>query len=223
MTTYDVTIVGAGPYGLSAGAFLKSMGLGVRVFGKPMEFWAEKMPKACCCARPGKPPILQIRNLNFHPGSLRSSHGNRAPVAPLPLETFVKYGQWFQQQLRSGARNYFRFSVNLDGNLFRIITENGETVTSRKVVIAAGVGPFNRKPAALSQLSSDHASHCYEGKPISELAGKRVAVVGAGRALWSLPLYCTKPGRTSKSLPGSKRCAGLECTNGCISWDRCLA
>ena len=52
MTTYDVTIIGAGPYGLSAGAFLKSKGLGVRVFGKPMEFWADKMPKGMLLRSP---------------------------------------------------------------------------------------------------------------------------------------------------------------------------
>src|ERR1035438_4700325 len=41
---YDVTIIGAGPYGLSAAAYLKAKGLGVRIFGEPMEFWADKMP-----------------------------------------------------------------------------------------------------------------------------------------------------------------------------------
>ena len=40
----DVAIIGAGPYGLSAGAHLKAKGLTVRVFGEPMEFWADKMP-----------------------------------------------------------------------------------------------------------------------------------------------------------------------------------
>ena len=39
---YDVTIIGAGPYGLSAAAYLKAQGLGVRVFGTPMEFWARQ-------------------------------------------------------------------------------------------------------------------------------------------------------------------------------------
>ena len=40
----EVAIVGAGPYGLSAGAHLEAKGLTVRVFGDPMEFWADKMP-----------------------------------------------------------------------------------------------------------------------------------------------------------------------------------
>ncbi len=45
MTRCDVTIVGAGPYGLSAAAHLRAIkGLEVRVFGEPMCFWARNMP-----------------------------------------------------------------------------------------------------------------------------------------------------------------------------------
>ena len=39
----EVVIIGAGPCGLSA-AHLKSKGMAVRVFGKAMDFWANKMP-----------------------------------------------------------------------------------------------------------------------------------------------------------------------------------
>ena len=40
----EVVIIGAGPYGLSAAAHLRAAGVDVRVFGRPMQFWAEKMP-----------------------------------------------------------------------------------------------------------------------------------------------------------------------------------
>jgi len=35
---YDIAVIGAGPYGLSAGAHLKASGVNVRVFGEPMQF-----------------------------------------------------------------------------------------------------------------------------------------------------------------------------------------
>jgi ribulose 1,5-bisphosphate synthetase/thiazole synthase len=39
MTTADVTILGAGPYGLAAGAHLRQIkGLELRIFGESMEF-----------------------------------------------------------------------------------------------------------------------------------------------------------------------------------------
>src|SRR5438445_10930924 len=45
MTTCHVTIVDAGPYGLSAAAHLRAIkGLEVRVFGQPMGFWTPYMP-----------------------------------------------------------------------------------------------------------------------------------------------------------------------------------
>src|SRR5438046_3115794 len=45
MAKCDVAIIGAGPYGLSAAAHLKTLkGLEVRVFGEPMSFWERHMP-----------------------------------------------------------------------------------------------------------------------------------------------------------------------------------
>ena len=42
--TPDVIVVGAGPYGLSATAHLRSAGVDVGIFGDPMSFW-RSMPK----------------------------------------------------------------------------------------------------------------------------------------------------------------------------------
>ena len=45
MTVCDVSVIGAGPYGMSVAAHLRTMkGLEVRVFGEPMSFWETKMP-----------------------------------------------------------------------------------------------------------------------------------------------------------------------------------
>ena len=41
----DVAIIGAGPYGLSLAAHLKAAGVDFRIFGSPMEFWLQHMPK----------------------------------------------------------------------------------------------------------------------------------------------------------------------------------
>ena len=38
-------VVGAGPYGLAVGSHLRAGGFDVRIFGKPMDFWASQMPK----------------------------------------------------------------------------------------------------------------------------------------------------------------------------------
>jgi hypothetical protein len=146
-----------------------------------MEFWANNMPKGMLLRSPREASNIADPTSAFTLEAYEAAM-EIAPAAPLPLDTFVQYGQWFQQQLRSELDTTSVASVNLDGNVFRIALENGESVTSRKVVVAAGVGPFNRKPAVFAKLGKQHASHCYEGTPISDLAGKRVAVIGAGQS-----------------------------------------
>jgi lysine/ornithine N-monooxygenase len=49
-------------------------------------------------------------------------------------------------------------------------------------VIAAGIGPFKKKPAVFQNLSPQQAIHCYEGREVRKFAGKRVAVIGAGQS-----------------------------------------
>ena len=44
METVDVAIVGAGPYGLAAAAYLSAAGIDTRVFGTPMRFWQAQTP-----------------------------------------------------------------------------------------------------------------------------------------------------------------------------------
>jgi cation diffusion facilitator CzcD-associated flavoprotein CzcO len=44
----NVVVVGAGPYGLSAAAYLRAAGVEARVFGEPMAFWQKQMPVGMC-------------------------------------------------------------------------------------------------------------------------------------------------------------------------------
>ena len=41
----EVAIIGAGPYGLSVAAHLRKLGIGFRLFGRPMHTWLTQMPK----------------------------------------------------------------------------------------------------------------------------------------------------------------------------------
>lgn len=177
----DVIIIGAGPYGLSAGAYLKHRGLRVQVFGKPMEFWADKMPAGMLLRSPREASNIADPTSSCTLEAYEAASGT-PPAKPLPRETFVRYGHWFRQQLGSDLDTTQVKAILPDGDCFRVVLENGETVMSRRVVVAAGVGPFASKPEQFKHLSADQASHCYEGKPVHELAGKRVAVIGAGQS-----------------------------------------
>src|SRR5689334_10237030 len=96
----DVAIIGAGPYGLSAGVHLKVKGHAVRVFGEPMEFWAKKMPEGMLLRSPRVASSLSDPDRAFTLEAYENAV-NKQPSAPVPLDTFVEYGKWFRHQLGS--------------------------------------------------------------------------------------------------------------------------
>ena len=99
-TAIDVAIIGAGPYGLSCAAHLRARGVDHLVFGSPMATWRDSMPKGMLLKSDGFASSL------YHPAgklTLRQYCAEQnLPYAdlnlPIPLETFVAYGQHFQKQ-----------------------------------------------------------------------------------------------------------------------------
>ncbi|HXM98397.1 MAG TPA: NAD(P)-binding domain-containing protein, partial [Candidatus Dormibacteraeota bacterium] len=181
MTDCQVAIVGAGPYGLSAAAHLKDKGVSVRVFGRPMEFWAEKMPAGMLL----RSPRVASNISDPSRGATLDAFENAvaiSPRAPLPLETFVDYGRWFQKQMVSDLDRREVASISRNGKGFAIKLEDGELLHSQRVVIAAGIGLFQRIPSAFASLPTEQVSHCYQGCDVKSFSGKRVAVIGAGQS-----------------------------------------
>jgi NADPH-dependent 2,4-dienoyl-CoA reductase/sulfur reductase-like enzyme len=177
----DIAVIGAGPYGLSAGAHLKAKGLRVRVFGEPMEFWSDKMPAGMLLRSPREASSISGPAGAFTLEAYETASGIQ-PLAPLPLETFVDYGLWFRRQLDSDLDRRTVAQADLDGAGFRLTLQDGEVVRIGKLVVAAGIGPFQRKPAQFATLTEKQVSHCYEGRKFREFSGKRIAVIGAGQS-----------------------------------------
>ena len=177
----DVAVIGAGPYGLSAGVHLKAKGITVRAFGEPMEFWAQKMPEGMLLRSPRVASSLSDPDRAFTLEAYEAA-SKKEPCAPLPLDTFVEYGRWFRHQLGSDLdqRNVLR--VDRDQPGFRLTLQDGAELRATYVVVAAGIGPFKKKPEVFRNLSPDQAIHCYEGRGIRKYSGKRVAVIGAGQS-----------------------------------------
>jgi hypothetical protein len=181
VTDGDVAIIGAGPYGLSATAFLKSKGVDVHVFGEPMGFWRNKMPAGMLLRSP------RVASNIADPQSALTLEGYErdaglAPKGPLPLETFVNYGEWFKEKLGTSLQPAAVATVSRQNSMFRLTLQNGTTLSCQRVVVAAGIAPFQRIPAVFADLPSTQVSHCYQGKSISDFRGKRVAVIGAGQS-----------------------------------------
>jgi FAD-dependent urate hydroxylase len=180
-TDCEVVVLGAGPYGLSAGVYLKAKDIHVRVFGEPMDFWANQMPKGMLLRSPREASNIADPRSDFTLDAYEATSGMK-PVAPVPLETFVGYGRWFQEQLSSEIDRRTISLISRQSSTFKIALQDGTVVRSRRVVVAAGIGAFQRKPSVFGQLPSSQVSHCYEGRKIGEFAGKRVAVIGSGQS-----------------------------------------
>ena len=178
---YDVIVIGAGPYGLSVASHLKAAGLGVQVFGQPMEFWADKMPEGMLLRSPREASTISDPRSAFTLEAFEAEAGLPA-IAPLPLKTFVDYGRWFQEQLGPCIDRSKVAHLDRDKSKFRVTLQNGDAVSARRIVVAAGIGPFQKKPAPFARLSTTQVSHCYEGRKIREFSGKTVAVIGAGQS-----------------------------------------
>jgi hypothetical protein len=180
-TRCDVAVIGAGPYGLSAGVHLKAKGIATRVFGEPMDFWAHTMPEGMLLRSPRAASNISDPDRAFTLEAYEAA-SKTEPCAPVPLDTFVEYGKWFRHQLGSDLDQRTVLRVDRDPSGFKLTLQDGEEIRSTYVVVAAGIGPFMKKPAVFQNLSPHRAIHCYEGRDVRRFEGKRVAVIGAGQS-----------------------------------------
>jgi FAD-dependent urate hydroxylase len=189
LSDIDVTVIGAGPYGLAAAAHLRDAGINAHVFGKPMEFWANKMPAGMLLRSPRPASTISDPHDQFTLEAYEAAN-NVTPVKRVPLETFVDYGRWFVKQIGCELNQLNIRTITKDNSKFGITLEDGTKFTARRVVVAAGVGNFRRISAPFSGLSEKAFSHCYDGRSLAGL-GKRVVVIGAGQsALEYAALLC---------------------------------
>jgi hypothetical protein len=146
-----------------------------------MEFWADKMPAGMLLRSPREASSISDPARRFTLEAYETA-SRIQPVAPLPLETFVDYGRWFRQQLDSDLDRRTVVRVDREGEGFRLALPDGEGIATSRVVVAAGIGTFQRKPAEFANLPPHQVSHCYEGRKLAEFSGKKVAVIGAGQS-----------------------------------------
>jgi cation diffusion facilitator CzcD-associated flavoprotein CzcO len=176
-----VAIIGAGPYGLACAAYLRHAGVEPCVFGEPMGYWRKHMPRGMllrsrrCASHIADP----TRDLTID--QYEKSTGTRLSD-PIELESYIEYADWF---CRTAAPDVDRRRVQridrVDGS-FTLTLEDGQEIGADRVVVAAGLEPFARRPGPLGDLPRDLVSHSSDYEELASLAGKRVMVVGAGQS-----------------------------------------
>ena len=185
----QVAVVGAGPYGLSAAAYLQAAGVETRVFGEPMAFWQNQMPAGMYLR--SHPMASHIADPKQHLTLDAYCRQNASHVPkPVPLDRFVDYGLWYQRQAVPNLERRQVRNVDLDPRGFKVVLADGEEFSARRVVVATGIGAFTARPPQFDEVPAALASHTSEHNDLRKFKGQRVTVLGAGQsALESAALF----------------------------------
>lgn len=181
-STLDVAIIGAGPYGLSAGAHLRQQGLATCVFGPPMEVWRKHMPKGMMLKSDGFASNLSDPRAEF---TLKNyCQQNKIPYddtrIPVPVEVFIQYALAFQKQMAPDLDERRVQSVERVNGHFRLQIGERDAVNARRVIVAVGISHYASMPPVLAGLPPGLASHSADHHVGTAFRGKKVTVIGGG-------------------------------------------
>jgi hypothetical protein len=176
----SVAIVGAGPYSLATGAFLRSAGVEARLYGDVMGFW-EAMPEGMFLRSHYRASNIADPKDALTLPRYEAAVG-QALARPIPLRDFVDYGRWFRDQAELEVDSRWVTSVARDGRGFRIVLQDGEEAVARRVIVAAGIGPFAWRPPEFEDFDRALVSHTSEHRVFDAFKGRSVVVVGGGQS-----------------------------------------
>lgn len=178
----EIIIIGAGPYGLSIAAHLRSLGVGCRIFGRAMFNWRTKMPQGMLLK---SDPYAS--DLSDPEGALTLEEFCRGRGIPydheairVTLDNFIAYGEAFQRRFVPDLEEKYVVALDRTAEGFAARLEDGEVVIGRKVVMAIGVSDFPFLPPLFAEAPEGAVSHASEHTDMQAYRGREVAIVGAG-------------------------------------------
>ncbi|KUM89138.1 MULTISPECIES: FAD-dependent oxidoreductase [Streptomyces] len=199
-----VAVIGAGPFGLSTAAHLRARGIPVRVFGDPMVSWRDHMPAGMLLKSTPAASNLDAPQRGHTLVDYCDAAGIRRLVTDediVPVETFIAYGQWFQEKLVPELEQVRVVSVDRsERGGFQLKLDSGESFTARAVVVATGLSGLSHLPPELSAAAPDGpapaapVSHSSQHHDLSRYSGKELIVVGAGQSALETAVLAAEAG-----------------------------
>jgi len=178
----DVAIVGAGPYGLSLAAHFSERGVPFYIFGRPMDSWLAHMPRGMLLKSDGFASNLYDPDGAFTLKRFCAERGIEYADAGLPvrLDTFSAYGLAFGERMVPELKDRTVVRIERLPAGFRLVADDGNAVTTRRVVLAVGITHFEHIPASLAHLPPDLLSHSFRHHDLDAFRYRSVAVIGGG-------------------------------------------
>ena len=173
-------IIGAGPFGLSAAAYLKAQKIPTLTFGKPMEFW-RKMPKSMFLKS-----SWSAVSISDPAHTYTIDHFCKLYDIPrqgqVPVQSFLKYTEWYQQQTALEIDQTYVTTLARDGKDFHVELADGRSMAANRVLVATGLCAFAHIPDFAAHLPPTLASHTQQHTDYSVFQEKNVVVVGSGQS-----------------------------------------
>ena len=220
----EVIVIGAGPYGLAAAAHLAERGVATQVFGEPMSSWRHNMPQGMKLRSPWGATHIPDPHGELSLDAFVAARG-LSRREPLPLETFIDYGMWFQRAAVPDIDTRMILRLEPAGDGFRAETMDGAHVHARRVVVATGFARQAFRPEAFAEVPAELASHASEHDDLGVFHGRRVAVIGRGQSACEsaallheagaeVELICRGDVRWLGGMSGAARLPSIGCASG---------
>jgi thioredoxin reductase len=197
-----VAIIGAGPYGLSIAAHLRSMGVPHRIFGTPVDTWLRHMPAGMSLKSDGFASSLS----SPEDGSRLSAYCAMNGIAyddtaiPVELEVFTAYAVDFQQRFVPHVEDRQVIALDKEADGFTLKLDDGETLRADLVVAAVGITHFAKIPPELAGMPANLVSHSSAHNDLSAFAGRDVTVIGAGSSAVDIATLLAEAGATTSVI-----------------------
>ena len=183
MNDVEVAIVGAGLYGLSLASHLRAAGVTFRQFGRLMNPWRTAMPQGMFLKSQGFASSLSDPRGTHTLEAFCAATGR--PYAsyglPVPLDTFVAYGEWFQAGLLP----------ELEQTLVTAVSRGTPATTSnwppaRRSPPARSWSPRDRalpvRALGAGGLPEELCTHSSQHTDLAAWRGRSVIILGAGQS-----------------------------------------